>query len=206
MKLPDKIISGDSYQDVRRKINAICDYLRSVRPVAGAGVRLRQYTSGVIFEADRRGGAAASGSGYDGWFKVEAKTENDTTTIRIYDGGDPESPIAGYAYVNGTGGSAPCAELSPSEGWLCLVYDNVAADGNKVNYQIMPELPDLYFLSAKEAETLEEIAYYPLAFLTKNEDYWMVRQLVRYVIPQLWLPKECEDEEEENGGETEGNE
>ena len=103
-------------------------------------------------------------------------------------------------------GSAPCAELSPSEGWLCLVYDNVAADGNKVNYQIMPELPDLYFLSAKEAETLEEIAYYPLAFLTKNEDYWMVRQLVRYVIPQLWLPKECEDEEEENGGETEGNE
>ena len=35
MKLPDKIISGDSYQDVRRKINAICDYLRSVRPVAG---------------------------------------------------------------------------------------------------------------------------------------------------------------------------
>lgn len=183
MKLPDKIISGDSYQDVRRKINAICDYLRSVRPVAGAGVRLRQYTSGVIFEADRRGGAAASGSGYDGWFKVEAKTENDTTTIRIYDGGAPENPIAGYAYVNGKTAEFPVAELSPAEGWLCLT----SSGGTEFNYQIVDAFPSLYAENDKKS-------YHVLAQIKNKDGVWSVRQVIRYTAPQLWIFGECDEQ------------
>ena len=182
MKLPDKIISGDSYQDVRRKINAICDYLRSVRPVAGPGVRLRQYTSGVIFEADRRGGVAASGSGYDGWFKVEAKTENDTTTIRIYDGGDPENPIAGYAYVNGKTAEFPVAELSPAEGRLCL-----KTDGSEHGCEILDSLPSLI-------DTDESVSYHALAKIENTNDVWSVRQLVKHAIPQLWIAGECDEQ------------
>ena len=182
MKLPDKIISGDSYQDVRRKINAICDYLRSVRPVAGPGVRLRQYTSGVIFEADRRGGAAASGSGYDGWFKVEAKTENDTTTIRIYDGDDPENPIAGYAYVNGKTEEFPVAELSPAEGWLCL-----KTDGSEHGFEILESPPSLI-------DADESVSCHVLAKIENANDRWSVRQLVKYAVPQLWIAGECDEQ------------
>lgn len=183
MKLPDKILLNDSYAEFKRKVNCINEYLRSVRPVAGPGVRLRQYTSGVIFEADRRGGAAASGSGYDGWFKVEAKTENDTTTIRIYDGDDPESPIAGYAYVNGTGGSAPCAELSPSEGWLCLT----SSGGTEFNYQIVDAFPSLYAENDKKS-------YHVLAQIKNKDDVWSVRQVIRYTAPQLWIFGECDEQ------------
>lgn len=182
MKLPDKIISGDSYQDVRRKINAICDYLRSVRPVAGPGVRLRQYTSGVIFEASRSGGAAASVGGYDGWFKVEAKTENDNTTIRIYDGGDPENPIAGYAYVNGKTAEFPVAELSPAEGWLCL-----KTDGSEHGCEILDSLPSLI-------DADESVSYHVLAKIENTNDRWSVRQLVKYAVPQLWIAGECDEQ------------
>lgn len=183
MKLPDKILLNDSYAEFKRKVNCINEYLRSVRPVAGPGVRLRQYTSGVVFEAARRTGAAASGSGYDGWFKVEAKTENDTTTIRIYDGGDPESPIAGYAYVNGNGGSAPCAELSPSEGWLCLT----SSGGTEFNYQIVDAFPSLYAENDKKS-------YHVLAQIKNKDDVWSVRQVIRYTAPQLWIFGECDEQ------------
>lgn len=183
MKLPDKILLNDSYAEFKRKVNCINEYLRSVRPVAGPGVRLRQYTSGVIFEASRSGGAAASVGGYDGWFKVEAKTENDNTTIRIYDGGDPENPIAGYAYVNGTGSSAPCAELSPSEGWLCLT----SPGGTEFNYQIVDAFPSLYAENDKKS-------YHVLAQIKNKDDVWSVRQVIRYTAPQLWIFGECDEQ------------
>lgn len=184
MKLPDKILLNDSYAEFKRKVNCINEYLRSVRPVAGPGVRLRQYTSGVVFEAARRTGAAASGSGYDGWFKVEAKTENDTTTIRIYDGGDPESPIAGYAYVNGNGGSAPCAELSPSEGFLCLTSSGGATE---FGYQIFDAFPSLYVEDDKKS-------YHVLAQIKNKDGVWSVRQVIRYTAPQLWIFGECDEQ------------
>ena len=102
MKLPDKILHGDSYADIKRKINLIVDFVRAQQPVAGRGVRIRHYTSGTIFEASGSGARQSSAESYDGFFAVSlVRDENEASVIRIADGSDPESQTAGIAYVNG---------------------------------------------------------------------------------------------------------
>lgn len=184
MKLPDKILHGDSYADIKRKINQIVDFVRAQQPVAGRGVRIRHYTSGTIFEASGSGARQSSAEGYDGFFAVSlVRDENEASVIRIADGSDPESQTAGIAYVNGKAVEFPVAELSPSEGWLCL-----KTDGTEHSYEILDAPGDLI-------DTEAEISYHLLAQITGSGDSTNVRQVLKYAVPQLWIAGECEENE-----------
>lgn len=183
MKPPGKVLSTDSYADVKRKLNDVTDYLRSTRLAPGPGVRLRQYSNGTIIEAAGRSSSGGDGAGYDGWFCAEAIKDGDSTLIRVYDAGDPDNSIAGLAYVNGKLAAFPCDELAPAEGWLCLM-----ADGEEAGYEILSDAPDLF-------DPDSETAYHLLAEVKRKDGEWSVRLLVRYVVPQLWIGGECEDDE-----------
>ena len=174
MKLPDKILHGDSYADIKRKINQIVDFVRAQQPVAGRGVRIRHYTSGTIFEASGSGARQSSAESYDGFFAVSlVRDENEASVIRIADGSDPESQTAGIAYVNGKAVEFPVA---------------LKTDGTEHSYEILDAPGDLI-------DTEAEISYHLLAQITGSGDSTSVRQVLKYAVPQLWIAGECEENE-----------
>lgn len=105
MDLPQKI-AGINPAKLRDAINAICDYLRSARIVAGKGVKVSRLPGGTVVSAGANPISAASAPPEKeeerGAFDVRYVEGEDGTLgkVRVYDSSAPEGNRAGRVYVD----------------------------------------------------------------------------------------------------------
>lgn len=78
--------------------NLLIDDYMSRRLTAGPGIRLTREPAGTVISSTARGGGNVAGgdAGYANYFAVEAVEGG----VRIFDGGNPESPYAGLTDVD----------------------------------------------------------------------------------------------------------
>ena len=183
MNTPEQLPEGSSLKDAGRKIREIITYLRSLRLIAGPGIRISQYTSGIIISGPgSSSGHGNSSSSYDGMFAVTYDAEANKVTV---------SP--GFCYVNGFYVKSEELFCSPGNGLICLTVTR-SSGGNRYTpgLKVNPgsgEIPD--FPTGKSDEELTVI--YPLASITQigNNDY-TVEQIHRYNPPILTIYGACE--------------
>lgn len=124
---------------------------------------------------------------YRGYYAVEY----DGKTISVFDGGAPDSGIAGYFYMNGELRDAKSAHgITPKTGFLCLKNGWSELHGSFEILERIPSKPSLY----------GKPDYHPIAIIKQAGTSFSVRQISKWEIPQLWTFAECETEED-NGEE-----
>lgn len=182
MRPPEQLPADSSLKDAGRKIREIIAYLRSIRLTAGPGIRISQYTAGIMISGQSgTAGQGGSLSAYNGIFAVSYDAEAGNVTAS-----------SGFCYVNGY--YVTCDELTcaPGNGWVCLTVTR-SSGGNIFlpGLKVVPsgeDLPD--FPSGEANEELTVI--YPLAVITKTGDDYAVEQLHRYNPPILTIYGACD--------------
>lgn len=182
MNTPEQLPEGSSLKDAGRKIREIITYLRSLRLIAGPGIRISQYTSGIIISGpDSLPGHGNSSSSYNGMFAVAYDAEANKVTV---------SP--GFCYVNGFYVKSEELSCSPGNGLICLTVTR-SSGGNRYTpgLKVNPgsgEIPD--FPAGKNDDELTVI--YPLASITQiGDNDYTVKQIHRYNPPILTIYGEC---------------
>ena len=191
IRLPQKPRPGyHSISELTRALNGLIDYVSSFSITGKKPVRVTRdmFKAEISLEEEDETYSVASGS-YNGWFKVFIDEDDDT--VRISDGGDPDSAFAGYAYYNAAAVHCRRTSMSPENGYLCLKisYDSTY----NVDYVFRDDVPDMPKLEDAGGDNTAE---YPLAYLSEGDDGWVVQQLC-YGIPQLWCFGPCDTEESE---------
>lgn len=116
--LPNKLQHGDTLASLFEKFNAVIDYLREIRLVAGTGIRLNQLANGTTIEstATSSGGGASALSDTSHPFDVElikgGTQESPEYSVRVFNSSLPESPYAGIVYIGDWENSVPVSVLA----------------------------------------------------------------------------------------------
>lgn len=176
MRVPDKLTHGDTLARLFDKFNAVVDYLRAIRLVAGAGIRLNALPSGLTIESTATGaGGGSNGAGVDAGhpFDVELLTggteESPEYSVRVFNSGLPESPYAGVVSIGTATYSVPVDELTIEAGegeefWVDLVitYDAETDPVYTLEFEVVTdpdtEDPDNVFRQTIAAGIMPEIA------------------------------------------------
>ena len=164
-------------QNILSMLNELEKKLLSIIPAPGPGIRITRNESGILISAD------SSGSGnqpiYTGMLKVTLENGN----LKIRDGMDPTASVAGFLYYNQIYRECPAAELSPSDGFLCVRCNSAGSVGYEIK-QTPPNMPIL------QNATDDDTAYYPIARIKSEGNSYTIRQLLRYSPPILtaWGP------------------
>ena len=182
MNTPEQLPEGSSLKDAGRKIREIITYLRSLRLIAGPGIRIAQYTSGIIISGPgSSSGHGNSSSSYDGMFAVAYDAEANKVTVSY-----------GFCYVNGFYVQCEKSSCSPGNGWVCLTvtrssYGARYTPGLKITSGSKESLD---FPAGKKDDELTVI--YPLASITQiGDNDYTVKQIHRYNPPILTIYGEC---------------
>lgn len=124
----------------------------------------------------------STGSSYDGPFLVIYKEG----TLSVINGLDPTAPEAGYYFINGNFLSAKKKEgIAPANGWLCLTASSVSNSQRDGDFEIVANVT-----FPQERGTR---ATFPLASVTQKNGKWVVEQICRWQIPELWTFESCEN-------------
>lgn len=119
MLLPPKLTHGDNLANLFEKFNAIIDYLRESRLVAGNGIRINRMTAGTTIEstATTTGGVSALASDYSGDFALSL---DENGKIQCGEGYINRNGL--YVYFSGTS-----TGIDPAVGYIC-VYSMISGD------------------------------------------------------------------------------
>lgn len=113
----------------------------------------------------------------------------DGSSLSVIDGRDPEGPNSGTYWINGNFLSArKRAGITPSLGYLCLTASAAASGPNDALFEVADD-PSFPGKSGEKAK-------YPIAEIQRDSNgRFLIFQLTRWTIPQLWTFEDCETEE-----------
>ena len=122
-----KQLSGDFAEWKDMWNDEVLPYLRSLRPVAGPGVRIDRLPNGTVFRAAREGVRApanAAGKAYDSYFKLTLADAGGVCSVTVADGATGSDSIA---VVNGGSAySIPPYTAPVSGATVCFLQYNPA--------------------------------------------------------------------------------
>ena len=187
MNVPSPLPSGEPAKRGWEKVREILQYLRSIRLVAGHGIRLQHYHAGIVIESTGNGtGSGGGATDYTGIFAVTLDS-------------DSLSVAAGRCYVNGEPIEVEeVSDITPSSGWLLLTLyrsesndraarsqDSEPVSSYDVEYLIEEEIPPVQTAYADDDPT--PVLKYPIAQIEKEDENWKIVQTHFYNPPFLTM-------------------
>ena len=117
MPIPPKLKHGDNLANLFEKFNAVIDYLRETRLIAGSGVNISQIHEGTTIESTATASGATSsappeGHPFDATIINKGTEQSPSYYVRIYNSALPDSPYAGYVIVFDWSVSVPVTDLA----------------------------------------------------------------------------------------------
>lgn len=184
MNVPSPLPSGEPAKRGWDKVREILQYLRSIRLVAGPGIRLQRTHAGTVIEATGTGtGSGGGAAGYSGIFAVSLVTENEAVSLTV---------TAGRCYVNGD--PVEVGEVSgivPTSGWLLLALTRSRSGENveySASYLIEAQIPPMPTATEDDPDP---ILKYPIARIEGSSNAWTVAQTHFYNPPFLSIFGDC---------------
>ena len=145
--IPNKLNHGENIASLFEKFNALIDYLRQIRLVAGSGIRLNKLVTGITIESTAQssgGGMTAPSSAahpFDAEIVNNGTEENPSYYVRIYNSALPDSPYAGMVYIGEFDEAVPVEELAVTTDGGFFVYLSIDyIQNSNPNYSIQFEL------------------------------------------------------------------
>lgn len=184
MNVPSPLPGGEPAKRGWDKVREILQYLRSIRLVAGPGIRLQHNHAGIIIEATATATGAGTATGYSGIFAVSLVSEYDSVSITI---------APGRCYVNGEPVEVEeVSGISPASGWLLLALTR-SGSGDDVEYTaeylIEDEIPPM---PTATADDQNPVLKYPVARIDGSGNGWTIAQTHFYNPPFLTIYGDCE--------------
>lgn len=174
IKVPQKPRHGfHSIRELTRCVNGLIDYVSALVFIGKNGIEVHQSQHNIEILGSN---PIQGDSSYDGFFKATI----DGDSIKI---------LAGYAYYNGKIKYCEEDSVSKEEGYVLL---GVGSDGF-AGYFVESEIPDMTFIESEE-DIEDDVSYYPIAEIKRENGEWKVRQLC-YGVPSLFCFGPCDDED-----------
>ena len=184
MNVPSPLPSGEPVKRGWDKVREILQYLRSIRLVAGPGIRLQHNHAGIIIEATATATGAGTATGYSGIFAVSLVAKNNSASLTI---------SAGRCYVNGEPVEVEeVSGVTPSTGWLLLALTRSrSGDGAEftAEYLIEDEIPPMPTATEDDPDP---VLKYPVARIDGSGGNWTIAQTHFYNPPFLTIYGDCE--------------
>ena len=161
MMIPPKLRHNDNLGNLFEKFNAVIDYLREIRLIAGNGIRLNRLPAGTTIEstATAEGGfsSGAGGHPFDAKIINKGTEENPQYFVRIYNSALPDSPYAGIVDVYEWVMAVPVTELEiTTQGGFFVVLDVTYDSSDRPDQSVSPYIINLSLIPY---ETTSNVGY-----------------------------------------------